>query len=65
MNNEKTIKENTHGNCEKCCEVGDPSCPYYGEPDGCNDRKWQEEHYPTTETYDYWKELDYRGKDEK
>lgn len=45
-----------HGNCEKCCEGGDPSCPYYGEPDGCNDRKWQSEHYPTTETYDYVKE---------
>ena len=45
-----------HGNCEKCSEEGDPSCPHYGEPDGCNDRKWQAEHYPTTETYDYVKE---------
>ncbi len=37
-----------HGDCEKCCEDGDPSCQYYGEPDGCNDRKWRAEHYPTT-----------------
>ena len=29
-----------HGDCEKCSENGDPSCQYYGEPDGCNDREY-------------------------
>ena len=52
------IEDTRHGNCEKCSKNGDPSCPYYGEPDGCNDRKWQAEHYPTTETYDYWNEAE-------
>ena len=27
-----------HGDCIRCSEEGDPSCPYYGEPDGCNAR---------------------------
>ena len=34
------IDEAMHGDCEKCSENGDPSCPYYGEPDGCNDREY-------------------------
>lgn len=52
------IEGTRHGNCEKCCEDGDPSCPYYGEPDGCNDRKWRSEHYPTAETCDCVKETE-------
>lgn len=27
-----------HGDCIRCSEEGDPTCPYYGEPDGCNAR---------------------------
>lgn len=38
------IDEAMHGDCEKCSENGDPSCPYYGEPDGCNDREYMARH---------------------
>ena len=34
------VEEAMHGDCDKCSENGDPSCPYYGEPDGCNDREY-------------------------
>lgn len=26
------------GDCVKCAEEPDASCPYYGDPDGCNSR---------------------------
>ena len=38
------IDEAMHGDCDKCSENGDPSCPYYGEPDGCNDREYLARH---------------------
>ena len=25
--------------CEKCEEAGNPNCPYWGEPDGCNNHE--------------------------
>ena len=25
--------------CEKCGEEGNPGCPYWGEPNGCNNRE--------------------------
>ena len=25
--------------CEKCGEEGNPDCPYWGEPNGCNNRE--------------------------
>ena len=25
--------------CEKCEEEGNPNCPYWGEPNGCNNRE--------------------------
>ena len=27
------------GDCRKCQDEGDESCPWYGEPDGCNNRE--------------------------
>lgn len=30
------------GDCRKCEECGDESCPWYGEPDGCNNREARE-----------------------
>lgn len=31
--------ENITGDCRKCEECGDESCPWFGEPDGCNNRE--------------------------
>ena len=27
------------GDCRKCEECGDETCPWFGEPDGCNNRE--------------------------
>ena len=35
----RIIEARSMPDCEKCEEEGNPDCPYWGEPDGCNNRE--------------------------
>lgn len=38
----RRVDDTPHGDCVKCMDEPDESCPFYGEPDGCNDRELAE-----------------------
>ena len=38
----RRVDDTPHGDCVKCMDEPDESCPWFGEPNGCNNRELAE-----------------------